>query len=271
MSARRIGLVAWHVLKQNIRDRVLYSIAAFALLLVAAAVVIGQMTAGQDLKIIKDLGLAAIELAGVLMSVLIGVSLVSQEIDRRSIFNVLSKPIARWEFLVGKYAGLVLTIVMNVAALTAVLYVMLGWMGATASEQVRRSWEAPAADPRLLVSILLITVELALLTAIALFFSTFSSSALLSAILTVGIFIAGIESDGLRQFTHTVNASMIGGLVTATGWLVPAFSMFDVKTEVVHGLPIAAGRVWFSLAYGLVYTAVTVGAAVLIFSRREFR
>ena len=110
MSARRIGLVAWHVLKQNVRDRVLYSIAVFALLLVAASLVISQLTAGQDLKMIKDLGLAAIELAGLLMSVFVGVSLVSQELDRRSIFNVLSKPLPRWEFIVGKYAGLVLTL-----------------------------------------------------------------------------------------------------------------------------------------------------------------
>ena len=263
MSGRRIGLVAWHVLKQNVRDRVLYSIAAFAMLLVGAAFVIDQMTAGQDLKIIKDLGLAAIELAGVLLSVFIGVSLVSHEIDRRSIFNVLSKPIQRWEFIVGKYAGLVLTLAMNVAALTGVLYLLLFWMGSTAPDNVRLSWEAPATDPRLLVSVALITAELALLTAIALFFSTFSSSAMLSAVLTVGLFIAGVESDALRQFTQTVDASAAGRLVTSVGWLVPAFSAFDVKTEVVHGLPIAAGRIWFSLAYAAIYAAVAVGAAVL--------
>jgi ABC-type transport system involved in multi-copper enzyme maturation permease subunit len=271
MSARRVWLVAWHVLKQNIRDRVLYSIGAFALLLVGASIVIGQITAGQDLKIIKDLGLAAIELAGVLMSVFIGVSLVAQEIDRRSIFNVLSKPISRWEFLAGKYTGLVLTLVMNVAALTVALYLMLFWMSATASETVRRSWEAPAADPRLLISILLITAELALLTTIALFFSTFSSSAMLSAVLTAGLFIAGLESGGLRQFNQLVDGSAVGRLVSGIGWVVPAFSVFDVKAEVVHGLPISPGRIWFPLAYAVVYSGVTMIGAVLVFSRREFR
>jgi Cu-processing system permease protein len=271
MTARRIGLVAWHVLKQNVRDRVLYSIAAFALLLVAAALVIDQMTAGQDLKIIKDLGLAAIELAGVLMSVFVGVSLVAHEIDRRSIFNVLSKPLPRWEFIVGKYSGLVMTLAMNVAALTGVLYLTLFWMGSTSPDNVRMSWEAPATDPRLLVSVVLITAELALLTAIALFFSTFSSSAMLSAVLTVGLFIAGLESDALRQFSLTVDAAVAGRLVTTVGWLVPAFSIFDVKTEVVHGLPINPGRIWFSLAYAAVYSVVAITAAVLVFSRREFR
>lgn len=271
MSAGRIGLVAWHVVKQNVRDRVLYSIAVFALLLVAASLVISQLTAGQDLKMVKDLGLAAIELAGLLMSVLVGVSLVSQEIDRRSIFNVLSKPLPRWQFIVGKYAGLVLTLGLNVAALTAVLYLMLFWMGVTAPDAVRLSWEAPATDPRLLVAVILITAEIALLTAIALFFSTFSSSATLSAVLTVGLFIAGLESDALRHFTQAVDAPFGGRAIAAAGWLVPAFSVFNVKTEVVHGLPLTAGRIWFPLTYAVVYSGVALGAAVLVFSRREFR
>lgn len=271
MILRRVVVVAWHVLKQNVRNRVLYAIASFAVLLVAASLLIDQMTAGQDLKIIKDLGLAAIELGGLLMSVFIGVSLVSQEIDRRSIFNVLSKPIARWEFIAGKYAGLVLTLALNVAALTAVLYVILWWMGATAPDNVRASWEAPAVDPRMLLAVALITAELALLTAIALFFSTFSSSAMLSAALTVGLFIAGVESGALRQFSQTVNAAAAAPVVTTMGWLLPAFSIFNVKTEVVHGLPVAASQFWFAIAYAVVYSAAVVGAAALVFSRREFR
>ncbi len=121
MRARRIGLVAWHVFKESVRDRVLYGIAAFAVLLVSASLLIGQTTAGADVKIIKDFGLATIELAGVLMAIFVGVGLVSREIDRRSIFGLLAKPLPRWEFIVGKYAGLVLTIGVNVAAMTCAL------------------------------------------------------------------------------------------------------------------------------------------------------
>ena len=110
MNTSRVGLVAWSVFKESVRDRVLYGIGAFALLLVAASVLIGQITAGQDLKIIKDLGLSTIEFAGVLMTVFIGVGLVAREIERRSIYGLLAKPLPRWEFILGKYAGLVLTI-----------------------------------------------------------------------------------------------------------------------------------------------------------------
>ena len=102
---RRILLVAWHVFKEGVRDRVLYATGALVLLLVGASIAIGQLSAGEDVKIIKDLGLSTIELAGVLMTIFIGVGLVAREIDRRSIFALLSKPLPRWEFVLGKYPG----------------------------------------------------------------------------------------------------------------------------------------------------------------------
>jgi Cu-processing system permease protein len=278
MTLRRIGLVAVHVFKESVRDRVLYAIGAFALLLVAASIVIGQITAGQDLKIIKDLGLATIEAAGVLMTIFIGVGLVSREIERRSIYSLLAKPLPRWEFVVGKYIGLVLTIFVNVAAMTAALYLMLAWVGWTSPENVVLSWDAPAVDPRLLVAVLLIFAELALLTAIAVFFSTFSSSGLWSVVFTLGIFVAGLESEDLRhfadsQFGTVVNAApIVTHLVTAAGWVVPAFSAFsDRKDDFVHGIAVPAGYVVDTLVYGVTYIVVAVGAATAVFARREFK
>jgi ABC-type transport system involved in multi-copper enzyme maturation permease subunit len=267
----RIGLVAWHVFKESVRDRVLYAIGAFALVLVAASVLVGQLTAGQDVKIIKDLGLATIEIAGLLMTVFIGVGLVAREIDRRSIYSLLAKPLPRWEFILGKYAGLVLTIVVNVAAMTAALYLMLLYMSLTLPSNVLASLDAPPVDVRLLISVLLITAELALLTAIAVFFSTFSSSALWSTIFTLGLYVAGVESPDLRNFNNIVDAPAMAHVVSAIGWIIPAFSAFDVKDQVVHGLHVPAGLVLQTLAYAGVYIAVLLVAAVAIFSRREFK
>jgi ABC-type transport system involved in multi-copper enzyme maturation permease subunit len=270
MTGRRISLVAWHVFKESVRDRVLYSIVAFAIILVAASLLIGQITAGQDLKIIKDLGLATIELAGIVMAVFVGIGLVAREIDRRSIYSLLAKPLPRWEFIVGKYAGLLLTIFVNVALMTVVFYVMLAWIGWVSPENVRRSWEAGATDPALLKAVTLILAELALLTAVALFFSTFSSSAILSLVLTLGLYVAGIESQDLRQFGRYVE-SPATPLVEAVGWVVPAFSLFDVKPLVVHGLPVPIGLVALRVLYAAIYSAAAVGAGVVIFSRREFK
>jgi ABC-type transport system involved in multi-copper enzyme maturation permease subunit len=222
-------------------------------------------------KIIKDLGLAAIELAGVLMAVFIGVGLVSREIERRSVFALLSKPLPRWEFIVGKYCGLVLTLLVNVAGMTLAFFVVLAWLGWVSPENVRASWTAPAVDPRLLVAILEITAELALLTAIALFFSTFSSSTLLSVLLTAGVLIAGQLSQDLRQFGDVVDVSpVLATLVSAVGWVVPAFSAFDHKNAIVSGLPVEAGRVAYNLGYAVVYAAAALAASVAVFSRREF-
>ena len=267
----RIGLVAWHVFKESVRDRVLYAIAGFAVLLVGAAFAIGQITAGQDLKIIKDLGLAAIEMAGVLITVFIGVGLVSREIDRRSIFSLLAKPLPRWEFIVGKYFGLVLTVAVNIWAMAAALYLMLAWITFVTPTNLRLAWDAPAIDPRLLIQILLFTAELALLTAIALFFSTFSSSALISVVFTLSLYVMGLASADLRNFNDIMDAPVVGQVVSAIGWLVPAFSEFDLKNDIVHGRSLPAGQVTTALAYGVVYILTLVTAAIGVFSRREFK
>jgi ABC-type transport system involved in multi-copper enzyme maturation permease subunit len=272
MTLARIGLVAWHVFKESVRDRVLYGIAAFAVLLVAVALLIGQLSAGEDVKIVKDLGLATIEVAGLLMTVFIGVGLVAREIDRRSVFSLLAKPLPRSEFIVGKYAGLVLTILVNVAAMTAALYVVLAYIDWQALAVERRAWDAAATDPRLLIAVLMIAAELALLTAVSLFFSSFSSSALLSIVFTIGIFITGLFSADLRGFADIVDVSpTVGRLVGLVGWIVPAFSVFDVKADVVHGLQVPARLVFANLAYAAAYIAALLVASVTVFSRREFK
>jgi ABC-type transport system involved in multi-copper enzyme maturation permease subunit len=272
VTLRRIGLVAWHVFKESVRDRVLYGIGAFALVLVAASVLIGQITAGQDLKIIKDLGLATIEIAGALMTIFIGVGLVSREIDRRSIFALLSKPLPRWEFITGKYLGLVLTIAVNLWTMALALYIMLAWQNWTSPESIRLSWSAPAMDPRLLIVMVMITAEMALLTAVALFFSTFSSSALLSIIFTFGLFVSGLASADLRHFKDIVDVNpAVASIVSTIGWALPAFSEFDIKSQIVHGLPVAPGLVWGMLAYAVVYSAALVALATALFARREFK
>jgi ABC-type transport system involved in multi-copper enzyme maturation permease subunit len=268
----RIRLVALHVFKESVRDRVLYAIGGFALLLVAASVLIGQITAGEDVKIIKDLGLSTIELAGMLMAVFIGVGLVAREIDRRSIFALLAKPLPRWEFIAGKYLGLVLTLVVNIAAMTLALYLMLAYLHWQAVPKARAAWDAPAMDPRLLIALVLIAAELALLTAVALFFSAFSSSALLSVALTIGILVTGLFSADLRHFGDIVEVSpAVGRAVAAIGWIVPGFSAFDVKAQVVHGLPVPAAFVGATLGYAALYIVSLLVATATIFARREFK
>ena len=256
----RVRLVAWHVFKESVRDRVLFAIAAFALLLVAVSVLIGQITAGQDVKIIKDIGLATLELAGVLMAVFIGVGLVSREIERKSVYSLLAKPVHRWEFVLGKYLGLVGTIAVNVLLMTVALFVVLAVL------------EKSLPNPVLFKAVILILAELALLTAVALFFSTFSSSGILSAGLTLAVWVVGLFSEDLRGFSGVVNSPGLAAAVRTVGLMVPAFSAFDIKAEVVSGRPpVLWTYVAMTIAYAAVYGGALIGASMAIFSRREFK
>jgi Cu-processing system permease protein len=268
---RAMGLVALHVFRDSVRDKVLYAIVAFAVLLMAASYLIGQLTAGQDVKIIKDLGLAAMSLFGLFIAIFIGIGLIAKEIERRSIYAVLVKPVTRPQLIVGKYVGLVLTLAVNLAVMAAAFYLVLLYMAYTLPASALVAAPAPAVDPRLLVAIALILGELALVTAVALFCSTFSSSALLSAALTTGVWVAGQFGGDLRQLDQVVDSPAAAALGRALYYVLPNFSAFDIKAQVVHGLPVAPAYIAMTAAYGAVYVALLLVAAVLVFSRRDLK
>ncbi|MFB3852979.1 MAG: ABC transporter permease [Vicinamibacterales bacterium] len=265
-----VGSIAISVFKESVRDRVFYNLVIFALLLIGASYLIGQLTAGQDIKIIKDLGLAATSIFGLFIAVFIGVGLVWKEVERRSIYAILSKPVRRSEFVLGKYAGLLLTLVVNVAAMAVALYAVLAYMGWLAPPNVRAGWEAPPLDPRLMIAILLIFVQLALVTAIALFFSTFSSP-MLSAAFTFGLFVIGHFSSDLKRFDKVVDSPAAASLARILYYVLPNLAPFDVKSLVVHAQPVPAGDVALTIAYGAAYIAALLVAAIWIFSRRDFK
>jgi ABC-type transport system involved in multi-copper enzyme maturation permease subunit len=267
---RAVAAVAVHVFKESVRDRVPYNLVLFASLLIGSSYLLGQLSAGQDVKIIKDLGLAATSIFGLFIATFIGIGLVSKEVERRSIYSLLSKPVSRAQFIAGKYAGLVLTLAVNVSVMTVALYVVLAYLNWTTPPVARLAWDAPATDLALLKAIGLIFVELMLITAIALFFSTFSSP-ILSAALTFGLFVTGHFNADLRNFDRVVDSQAAAWLARGLYHVLPDLSAFDVKTEVVHGLPVTAGYLLSTALYGVVYIAALVLAATFIFSRRDFK
>lgn len=265
-----IASVAVNVFKESVRDKVLYNLVAFAMLLMGVSYLIGQLTAGQDVKIIKDLGLAAIAAFGLLIAVFIGVGLVWKEVERRSIYSLLAKPIRRHEFILGKYAGLALTLLVNVSIMTLAFYAVLAYMNTQFSETLRAVWPAPAADPGMLRAVGLILLELLLVTAIALFFSTFSSP-FLSAALTFGLWVIGQFSVELRNFEAVVASPVAAGLARALYYVLPNFAAFDIKTQVVHALPVSWLYIGTTVAYAFVYIALVLAAAITIFARKDFK
>jgi Cu-processing system permease protein len=267
---RVMCFVAASVFKESVRDKVLYNLVLFAVLLISASYLLGQLTAGQDVKIIKDLGLAATSFFGLFIAVFIGVGLVWKEVDRRSVYSLLAKPIRRHEFIIGKYLGLVLTLFVNVTVMAVALYAVLAYMGWTATASVKAGWDTPATDPRLLTALVLIFVELMVMTAVALFFSTFASP-ILSAAFTFGLYIVGHFNADLRHFESVVDSRVAAFVARALYYLLPNLAPFDVKAQVVHGQPVTLGYVLLTSGYGIVYIAVLLIASALIFGRRDFK
>ena len=271
MSLRTVARVAAAVFRESVRDRVLYSIVAFAALVTGASLLISQLTAGQDVKIIKDLGLAAMSLFGAFIAIFIGIGLVAKEVEKKSVYSLLAKPVRRSELVIGKYAGLVLTLAINLAVMTLVWYGVLAYYAFTAEELVRKSWEAPALDPRMLQAVYLIFVQLMLVTAIAVFFSTFSTSSMLSALFTIGFFIAGQFSADLRNFESVVSSPVVAFITRALYYVLPNMAAFDLKAAVVHGRPVAGLELAAATGYGLLYVAALLLASIVIFTRRDFK
>ena len=270
MSPSAIRKVAGAVFKESVRDRVPYSLVIFAVILMAASFLMSRLTAGQDFKVVKDLGLATMNAIGLLIAIFIGTGLVSKEVERRSIYAVLAKPLARSSFLVGKYVGLVITLAVNLGLMTAAFYLMLQYMEWTTDDWIKQGWRAPALDPRLLAAIALIGLQLMLTTAVALFFSTFSSP-LLTMLLTLAVWVAGHFSGDLRDFQTAVDSPAAAAVARALYFVLPNLDPLDIKNEVVHGLRIAWASVALGAAALLAYIGVLLGGAVLIFNRRDFK
>jgi ABC-type transport system involved in multi-copper enzyme maturation permease subunit len=262
--------IAVNVFRESVRDKVLYNLVVFAILMMGASYLIGQLTAGQDIRIIKDLGLGAISVFGVFIAVFIGIQLVSKEVERRSINSMVSKPIERYQLVLGKYAGLVLTLAVNLAIMVAAFYAVLAYMQWMAPRGMIEALEGPALDPRMLKAVVLIFGQLAVVTAIALCFSTFSSP-ILSASFTLGFYVAGQFSADLRNFDQVVDSAAAQALARGLYWILPNLAPFDIKAQVVHAVPVPASYVALTLMYGAAYIGVLLTIAVIVFSRRDFK
>lgn len=255
----RVAAIAVHTFRESVREKVLYNLVAFALLMIAAGAVLGSVSVGINEIALINLGLSAISVFGLLIAVFIGISLVWKEIERRTVYNVLSKPVARHEFIIGKYLGLVLTLAVNAAIMTAGFYLALVY-------QQRRLTLAEAAP---LEAVYLILLQLALVVAVALLFSTLSTPAL-SAVFTVGTYIIGNLLADLRGLGDQAGSGVARSLLHALAWGLPDFSVFNAIGQAAHGELLSPHRLLSSSLYALLYIAVLVSAAILVFERREF-
>ena len=255
----RIRAIAFNTYREAVRDRVLYNLVFFALLLVATAPLLGEISIGVQRVLLVNLSLSAISIFGIVISIFVGISLVSKEIEKRTLYPVLSRPVGRGEFIVGKYFGLVGTLLVNTAAMTAGFYLALILM----TQGFTRS------DANILIAIYFLFLQFVVIIALSLLFSSFSSP-LLSALCALSMFVAGTFAADLRAFAEMAHGPE-RWLAYAASYVVPNLASLNVITRVSHDQQIPAALVGYNTLYATLYAAIAISGAVLIFSRRNLK
>ncbi len=253
----RIAVIARHTVRDAVRNKVLYVLLFFAMLLIGMSVLLASLSYVERERILQDVGLAAIRLFGAAIAVFIGVGLVHREVERRTIFTILSKPVFRADFLVGKYLGLLATLWLMLLVMSA------GFLGVSVLT------EAPIGSSTL-VALGAVGMELAVLVSIATLFSCFATPFLASCY-SVGFYLIGHMTRDLRAIGDASGSELVR---EATLWLhrlLPDLESFNWTIEAVHGLPIAASDVAFATVMGAAWCVAFLTIAVLVFERRDFR
>jgi ABC-type transport system involved in multi-copper enzyme maturation permease subunit len=258
-SAPRAGAavraIALNTFREAIRDRVLYLLLVFAVLLIAVSRLLSLLTVGSEVKIVKDVGLSAISLFGVLTAVFVGVSKVFKEIELRTVYTLLDNPVRRWQFVVGKFVGLVTVLSLNVLIMFLVLAAVLLVYG-----------EPPWP---LLPAVCLILVELGIITAFALLFSCLTNP-ILAAVWTFAVYVSGHLSWSLLLLREKIVSAAGRALCDLFYWLLPNLELLNIKAEVVHQLALPPARVPLAILYGVSYTVIVLVAACYAFERKDF-
>ena len=251
-----IGVIALNAFRESLRDKILYNLVLFAGLLIGLSVLLADLSITEHHKVIADMGLAAINLIGVIIAIFVGISLVNKEIDRRTIYTIMARPISRTFFIMGKYFGLALTLFVNMAVMLSVFLLTL-WL-----------YHVPI-ERSLFQAVQLIFVEVLVVTAIALFFSTFTSSTL-SAIFTLGLYVIGHLTADLRTMVVNSEGEIGKALVNLLYYLCPNLEMLNIKGQAAVGIAAAPEYMMLASLYGLLYAGVLVMGACVVFQRRDF-
>ena len=255
----RIGWIAFNTFREAVRDRVLYNLIAFALIMTAAAVLVGQISINIERIVVVNLGLTAISIFGIIIAIFIGVGLVAKEIERRTLYTVLSRPVRRWEFIVGKFFGLGVTLVVNTFFMALGLFAALFYV----AHQYTRT------DLWLVVALYFIVLQFFLMTALALLFSSFSTP-IMSSVFAFAVFLIGTFADELRSVAQMLTGAS-RGLVIGLAYLVPNFSALNVISQVAHGEPVEMQLIILNTVYALLYSAAAISFAAIIFDRRNLK
>jgi Cu-processing system permease protein len=253
----RILAIAMNTVREAIRNRVLYTLLFFALALIGTGVVVSSLSYVESDRILQDVGFAAIRVFAVAIAIFVGISLVHREVDRRTIFTILSKPISRSEFLLGKYVGLLLTLWLQIAVM-GVGFVVVSWLAGAPVGLVH------------VAALGLVGAEIAVVVAIALLFSAFTSP-MLASLFTAALWLIGHLSRDLRNLGAQSQFESVKRATEILYRTLPDLGAFDLSMHATRAIPIAVSDVAFPLLYAAGYATLLLVAATWIFERRDFR
>lgn len=237
-------------------NRVLHLAAIFAAILILFSLFLGEVSLFQNVKVVKDIGMAAISLLGVFVAIFLGVNSLYKELERRTIYSIISKPVRRADILLGRFLGMALVLGLVVIMMTIYLYLVTAFM-----ESV--------VDFSLLPAILLIYMELLIVAAVAILFSSFSTP-FLSGFFTLGVFIVGRSSRTLADFGERSRNEAFK-LFASSVQKVFDLEPFNLRSTVVHGLPVYREDVISPVLYALLFSALVLLIAYSLFKKRDFK
>lgn len=259
-AVRRVRSIALNTFRESVRDRVLYNLILFVLILVAAAVFVSELSLDMESQFTAALGLSAMVVFGALIAIFIGVGLVYKEIDKRTIYSLLSKPVHRHEFILGKYAGLCLTLLVNSAVMVLATELALLYVNG----------RFVPLQTAVLAASFLVYLELVLVVAVALMFSSFTTP-MLAALFSFAVYVIGHFSKDLLVMASLSGSTTTRVVLTTLYYLLPNLSNFGFITEASHGRIVPLGMAASATVYATVYVGILLSAAVLIFQKRNFK
>jgi len=257
MSIGRIQTIAGNTVREAVRNKVLYALVFFAVLLIGVGVLLSTLSYVEQERIIQDVGLSAIRLFSALIAIFLGVGLIHKEVDRRTIYTIVTKAVTRGEFLLGKYVGLVATVWLQVAIMS------LAFLA------VSKLTDAPLHAQHL-QALVLTAAEVALLVAIATFFSAFTTP-MLASFFTGGFYVVGHLTRDLKQLGSQSDVESVQQVAAVLYRLLPDLESFNLTVEALHGLPVTPAEFWLPLAYGAGYVTLVLLAGIAVFQRKDFR
>lgn len=252
----KVWSIALNTFRENLRDKLLYNLLVFALLMIGSSLLLMRLTLGEFHRLLLNVGLGSINIFGVLIAIFVGIGLVNKEIEKKTIYTIVSKPVARYQFLIGKCLGLTLTLFVNTLIMAAGLLLVL------VAQNV-------PIESMLFKALGLIFMEFMVITAVALLCSTFTS-ATLSAIFTLATYVIGHLTADLKTFGEKLDEGM-RALVTGLYYILPNLERFNLKGNVIHHIEVSGTDLLLIVVYGLTYVAFLLMSASIIFQRRDFR